>query len=290
MQAFLALTILLAQQSIPPLSQNPSPMRETTREHSRLEQSEPEGERWMLRALPGREVPLFLPARSADSERVDLVIHFHGAAWIAEVAAAGQDRDLAIATVHAGAGSGIYDRTFSDPTLLPALLEEARSTLAPRRIDRVWLTGFSAGFGAIRAVLRDLEHPEIAGILLLDGLHTAYVPDGKVIAEGGSVDQTAMDPFVRFAEKARAGEGRIVITHSEIFPGTFASTTETSDNLIARLGLRRTAVLRWGPIGMQQLSEVQEEGLTIAGFAGNSAPDHIDHFHAMPEFLTLLLK
>jgi hypothetical protein len=40
---------------------------------------------------------------------------------------------------------------------------------------------------------------------------------------------------------------------------------------------------------MQQLSEVTANGFTVLGFAGNSAPDHIDHFHAMPELLARLL-
>jgi hypothetical protein len=81
------------------------------------------------------------------------------------------------------------------------------------------------------------------------------------------------------------GEKRFLITHSEIFPGTFASTTETTDHLVRTLGLRRTAVLRWGPGGMQQLSEVRSGRFQIMGFAGNSGPDHIDQFHGMPDFL-----
>jgi hypothetical protein len=36
---------------------------------------------------------------------------------------------------------------------------------------------------------------------------------------------------------------------------------------------------------MQQLSRVSSGSLSILGFAGNTAPDHIDHFHALPAFL-----
>jgi len=123
----------------------------------------------------------------------------------------------------------------------------------------------------------------VDGVLLLDGLHTNYVGDRQV-------DPVAMQPFLEFARSASAGNKRFVFTHSEIFPGTFASTTETADYLIRELGLKRTPVVRWGPRGMQQLSEVRSGGLTILGFAGNSAPDHIDQFHSMPEFLKLLLE
>jgi hypothetical protein len=36
---------------------------------------------------------------------------------------------------------------------------------------------------------------------------------------------------------------------------------------------------------MQQLSEVKNGNFQILGFAGNTAPDHIDHFHGLFYFL-----
>ena len=106
-----------------------------------------------------------------------------------------------------------------------------------------------------------------------------------MIEKGGTLDERNLEVFVRYAQAAMKGEKRFLVTHSEIFPGTFASTTETTDYLIRTLGLRRTPVLRWGPGGMQQLSEVRKERFEIMGFAGNSGPDHIDQFHAMPDLL-----
>ncbi|MBA3888635.1 MAG: hypothetical protein H0X67_23345 [Acidobacteria bacterium] len=38
---------------------------------------------------------------------------------------------------------------------------------------------------------------------------------------------------------------------------------------------------------MQQLSEVCAGRLVVQGFAGNAAPDHIDHLHALYHFLAL---
>jgi hypothetical protein len=96
--------------------------------------------------------------------------------------------------------------------------------------------------------------------------------------------------FTDFARAAIRGEKRFVVTHSEIFPGTFASTTETADWLLRALDLRRTPVIRWGPRGMQQLSEVHAGGFELLGFAGNSGPDHVDQLHAMPEFLARTVK
>ena len=158
------------------------------------------------------------------------------------------------------------------------------------RVGRVTLVGFSAGHGAVRAILREPRHfARVSAVLLLDGMHTSYVPEGTVLAAGGALDTTNLTAFAAFARAAMRGEKRLVVTHSEIFPGTFASTTETADWLLAALGLRRTPVLRWGPRGMQQLGEARAGGFELLGFAGNTAPDHVHHLHAMPELLARTL-
>jgi len=41
---------------------------------------------------------------------------------------------------------------------------------------------------------------------------------------------------------------------------------------------------------MQQLSEARSGRFELMGFAGNSAPDHIDQLHSMPEMLARTLK
>ena len=158
------------------------------------------------------------------------------------------------------------------------------------RLGRVTLVGFSAGHGAVRAILREPRHfAAVDAVLLLDGMHTSYVPERTVLADGGTLDTTNLAAFARFAAAAVRGEKRFVVTHSEIFPGTFASTTETADWLLAALGLRRTPVLRWGPRGMQQVGEASAGRFELLAFAGNSAPDHVDQLHAMPELLARTL-
>lgn len=277
--------------TVPPAaSQNPSPMVERTRAHGRLPQQDAPGTRRTFTGPLERPVQVFIPL-GARPRTPRLVIHFHGAAFVPETAVARLGTRYVSATVNLAPGSGVYDRTFTDPaaydSLLAAIAREVADVVGqPVTFSHVTLVGFSAGHGAIRAILRDSSHfASVGGVLLLDGMHTSYVPEGTVIDKGGTLDERNLEAFVRFARAALRGEKRFVITHSEIFPGTFASTTETSDYLIEALGLRRTAVLEWGPRGMQQLSEVRKGRLEILGFAGNSAPDHIDQFHGMPEFL-----
>lgn len=286
-----------AQTPTPPAaSQNPSPMVETSRAHERLPQK---GLGGIARSFTGpadKPVDLWIPSRSAKAAAVDLVIHFHGTAWLPEQAVAALNDGSVAAVVNLGNGSGAYQRPFVDPTgfdsLLAGITRELSSSAAlPVQVKRVTLVGFSAGHGAVRAILRDPRHfARVNAVLLLDGMHTSYVPEGKLLAEGGTLDTTNLTALAAFARAAMRGEKRFLVTHSEIFPGTFASTTETADWLLRSVGLNRKPVLQWGPRGMQQLSEARSGRFALLGFAGNSAPDHIDQLHAMPELLRRLLR
>lgn len=281
----------------PAASQNPSPMAEATRAHERLTPKALGGTTRSLAGPAGKPVELWIPDHAGASGFVDLVVHFHGAAWLPEQAVAGlAGHNTVAAVVNQGTGSGAYDRAFSDPAVFDSLLagvarEASAVAGTPVRIGHVTLVGFSAGHGAVRAILRDpRQFAMIDAVLLLDGMHTSYVPEGTVLAAGGTMDTTNLVAFANFARAAARGEKRFLVTHSEIFPGTFASTTETAEWLLHALGLHGTPVLRWGPRGMQQLSEARAGRFELLGFAGNSAPDHIDQLHAMPELLARLLE
>jgi hypothetical protein len=279
-----------------PAAQNPSPMLETSRAHERLA---PRALGGTTRSFPGpaaKPVELWVPDRVRSRDAFDVVIHFHGASWLPQQAVAALGSRTVAVVLNLGAGSGVYDRSFAEPVAFDTLLatvtrEVSAVTGRASRTDRVTLVGFSAGHGAVRAILREPRHlARVDAVLLLDGMHTSYVPEGQVLAVGGALDTMNLLSLTAFARAAARGEKRMLIAHSEIFPGTYASTTETADWTIAALGLRRRPVLQWGPRGMQQLSEVHTRHFRVLGFAGTTAPDHIDQFHAMPEMLKRLLS
>ena len=285
-----------ASQVSPPAaaSQNPSPMVEATRAHERLVEKQLGGTTRSFSGPAGKPVELWIPDDAKTHDAFDLAVHFHGTAWLPEQAIA-RRRNTVAAVVNLGVGSGAYDHAFSDPvafnSLVTGVMREVSAVVGrATQVGRLTLVGFSAGHGAVRAILRDPRHfARVDAVLLLDGMHTSYVPEGTVMEKGGALDTTNLVAFAAFARAAMRGEKRFLVTHSEIFPGTFASTTETADWLLHSLGLHRTPVLRWGPRGMQQLSEVHSGRFELLGFAGNSAPDHIDQLHAMPELLARLL-
>ena len=260
----------------PKLTQFPSPMVEHTRAHTRLKDERPAGKRIALK-LGTLFLPDTLPAGDGR-----LFLHFHGGTLASEVAAA--KASVAVISVPLGSGSATYAKPFADPKVFADLLDEAESK-AECKFDRVGLTGWSAGYGAVRAILKVPQHYDrVQFVVLLDGLHAGY-KSGKPGPKESEIIADDLAVFAQFAKDAVAGRKQFVLTHSEIFPGTYASTTETADWLLRQMNLKRTPVLRWGPMGTQILSETKEGRFHLLGFAGNSAPDHVDVLHSLPELL-----
>jgi hypothetical protein len=278
-------------------SQNPSPMSESIRKHARIEQKEYPGTTFEIREFFSKPVEVFIPRKRLKSRTIDLLIHFHGAAYVTEYAASSYRGSLIGATVSIGSGSKVYNDAFRDTTkfgsFVDSIVAETKSHIGHDfRLRRIILSGFSAGYGAIRKIIStESNYNKVDAILLLDGFHASYIPERKVLAEGGRIDSTGLLPFVKFAEDAASKKSRkrFLITHSEIFPGTFVSTTEATDFLLNTLSVKRIPVLRWGPVGMQELSYSRKNLLEVLGFAGNTARDHVDHLHGLSWFLNLLM-
>lgn len=263
--------------------QNPSPMVEHTRAHPRLTQTTPPGLRQKLSMGT-----LFVPEKLKGKRHINLLLFFHGGDWLPEVAAA-QQRNLAVLTEQAGVGSSTYEKLFADATTFPKLLAEAQ-TAAGVPFGEIELGGWSAGCGALRQILSDsASYDRVSRVLCIDGVHAGYLM-GAPAAGDPQLEPANLQSWLRFGTDAIAGRKRLVITHSEIFPGTYASTTETADALLHQWGLTPHPVVRWGPMGTQMLSETKAGGLLVAGFAGNSAPDHVDQMQSLPEYLRWLAR
>jgi hypothetical protein len=258
-------------------SQNPSPMVEHTRAHTRLKEVLPPGRREKLELGT-----LFIPS---GMKPTTVLFFFHGGTWLPELA--GARNRMAVVSVQAGSGSATYARLFSEDDRFRTLLKEAEQK-AGVRFTRVVLGGWSAGCGAVRQILRSPDaYARTSSVVLIDGIHTDYA-DGHSGPLESKLGTENLDVWITFAHDSIKGRKRAIITHSEIFPGTFASTTETADYLVRELDLKLRPVLKWGAMGTQQLSEARAGKFLLMGFAGNSAPDHVDQLHSLPAYLKLL--
>jgi hypothetical protein len=286
------------QDSTKVASQNPSPMEDETRAHERIENKQYPGVVFEIRDLFSKPVQLFVPQKSMRAKTYDLLLHFHGAPYVTQFAAMKYEGDIIAGTLSVGSGSKVYNDAFQDTTkfrtLVDSIVAETRKQLKHEvKLKRVILSGFSAGYGAIRRIVSsEWNFARVDAILLLDGFHTSYFPERKVLAEGGRIDSTGLMSYIKFAQDAAANRSRkkFLITHSEIFPGTFVSTTEATDYLLHTLSIKRKPVLKWGPLGMQQLSSSRRNHFAVYGFAGNTARDHVDHLQGLYWFLRELMK
>lgn len=93
--AFLSAALLVG--AVPPPPDRP-----------RLPHTIPAGKREIL--VTGH---LFIPQKLLRKKRMPLLVHFHGAAWVAETAAAKDDR-WAVISFESGEGADVYSRQFSD--------------------------------------------------------------------------------------------------------------------------------------------------------------------------------
>ena len=230
--------------------QNPSPMVEHTRAHPRLPAQTTEGRREKLSLGT-----LFVPAKLRSKKRAPVLFFFHGQGVVPEVAAALSNTVVISAVL--GAGSRTYEKPFRDPAV----------------------------FGNFMSTPE--YYNQVANTIMIDGIHTSYI-GGKPGPLESQIDPAPLQVFIKLARDAIQGKKRVIITHSEIFPGTFASTTETADYILNALGLHPRPVVKWGPMGTQELSEVRANKFLLVGFAGNSAPDHIDQLQSLPEYLKWL--
>src|SRR5580698_1675056 len=267
-----------ASQAPSAAAQNPSPMVEHKRTHPRLAKVSPPGDRYTLPLGT-----LFVPQGLRPNRPATLLFFFHGGDWLPELAVS-QQHQMGVVRVQAGAGSGSYVQLFKDPTRFLSLIAAAESA-SHLRFTQIALGGWSAGCGAIRQILLDpTSYERVDRVLCIDGVHTGYT-NSTPGPEESDLDASNLQVWLRFGRDAMTGKKRLVITHSEIFPGTFASTTETADWLLREWQLTPHPVARFGPMGTQMLSRVSAGGLTVIGFAGNSAPDHIDELHSLPHYL-----
>jgi hypothetical protein len=262
------------------MPQNPSPMVEHTRSHLRLPKQEPAGRREKLSLGT-----LFVPAKLKLKSPTPVLFFFHSPEYVPEIA--GARNKMVVVSVQIGAGSSVYAKPFTDLKYFGELLREAE-TKAGVALRPITLGGWSAGCGAIRQIMSTPEYyDEVASTIMIDGIHTGYV-NGKSGPMESDLKPEPLQIFVRLARDAIAGRRRVLITHTEIFPGTFASTTETTDYILHQVGLYPKAIVKWGPLGTQELSEVHSGKFIEVGFAGNSAPDHVDQLQSLPEYLRWL--
>lgn len=252
-------------------------------------QAPAEDVRFKLTTVGDLFVPGCLPR---GEENVDLVVHFHGAPQVVEREFAAARLRAVLVTVNYRGLSRAYEKPFSDPALFDTLLDETIAELKKRKLvssaaewRRVCVSSFSAGFGAVRALLKVPAYFErIDALYLADALYAGYIEQhGQRV-----VNPDNMKDFRRFAAEAATGRKTMIVTHSYLEPGKYAGTHETADDLIAFVGAQRREVDEPGPASMRIIARADQGDFHVYGCAGTTGQDHLEHLRNMRFWFPLL--
>ncbi len=230
---------------------------------------------------------LFIPDDfELEKNQVHLVFHLHSSPKAAQTAFAKTRLNAVQIALHLGSFSSPYQRYFSNPERFDEILDEALDVMKMRyhtlalKWGHVCVTAFSGGYGGAREFMRfDPIYNQIDSLILLDCPHTGYTSERKVVPH-------QIEGFVRFAKAAVAGNKTFIVTHSEIVPGTYASTTECADYLVDSVGGKRKSWNGVNEAGMEKKSRFDHGRFYVLGFKGETAPDHMKHLHGKYLFLS----
>lgn len=217
--------------------------------------------------------------RTADGG-FDVVLHFHGREAVrhafVEVA-----RGAVLVGVDLGATSAPYQRAFERPGAFTDLLERVTRALALQsgdpqaHIRHLAVSSWSAGQGAVREIVAHFGS-RIDAVVLLDSLHSGY-QSGRRIAEA------PIAAVMEFAERAARGETIFFLSHSQIVPPGYPSTTEVADHILAAMNAERDARRGTTPLGAELASGFDREGMHVRGYLGSDKAAHCAHVELLAE-------
>ncbi|MBL9021873.1 MAG: hypothetical protein JNL21_06710 [Myxococcales bacterium] len=217
-------------------------------------------------------------------DRYDLVIHIHGGEAARRVVLP-RALPVVLATLDRGSLSGDYKGTFPDRRAFDAAvaaIDGAASDVVgrPVRADRVVISSFSAGYGALGELLASLgEDAAPSGVILLDSLHAGYK-----VEKTKEIDAVTLEPVLTYGRRALEGRGYLALTHSAIVPPGYASTSEVATYLLTTLAVESTPI-EAGSTGLALRRVAKEKGLVVRGYAGDDKGAHCAHLTLLPELI-----
>ena len=181
---------------------------------------------------------LYIPDgwQAPASGEITLIIQFHGGSWFAidEHLRHGLKTPLIAATL--GEGSSKYRVPFEDRERLQRWMDLALKSLqeqgAPKnsRITVLDISSFSAGYGAVREILKSPKYYKmIQRIVLSDSMYAGLSNTNK-----GAIREpfpANIAPWIPFARAAARGEKTFILTHSQV-PTDYATSGECAAAVI----------------------------------------------------------
>ncbi len=220
------------------------------------------------------------------NSQADLLVHFHGDPQVFWNNAKYANLNTIIVTVNYSGLSSAYSTPFSNASLFQSLLNEAltkvrNEVFIPNDLqwDKLAVSSFSAGYGAVREILKSSTYRnEIDVLLAADSLYATTASDGTAL------DSQLVD-YKTFATLAKNGSKTFVYTHSQVPTYTYESTGEVGDELMQHLGISPTSINTSGLGTLQFYRQASAGNFLLLGARGSDGDSHLAHLRYIGDFL-----
>jgi len=217
------------------------------------------------------------------TEKTEVVIFFHGAAWCSEQNFYDSRKNAILVSI----SSKNYSELFVDANSFSKLIEEITKTLTnegitSKPIGKICLASFSGGYVAVREILKYKEFQNlITDVVLADSLYASRL-EGKP----NTIDPEAMKPFLEYAQRAASGE--CTFWFSQLYPPKKKhrnnTTTLTAFYLIEKIGAERTyPKSAYSSRKAKILYRADKGNFHILGYSGMTIQDHFEHFYGISD-------
>jgi len=253
----------------------------------------------------GAKFTLFLPpgwGSTVTTGQTVLTVHFHGEGWhvIQEHLRRGAKGPLLC--VNLGQGSSAYRVPFEDRERFARLLRMAEQEMVKRgappqtRVAAVDVSSFSAGYGAVRELMKSPQYVTlIRRIVLADSMYASFEPTPPTGPRPSPAPPAKehIDPWLPFCRAAARGEKTFLFTHSQVPTETYANSAACAAALIDAVGAPNQTV----PRGTTPASADPEFPLTaradlarfhVWSYAGSDAQAHLTHIRHLADLWTAL--
>jgi hypothetical protein len=232
---------------------------------------------------------LFVPSTwTPTGTQSDILIHFHGDPATYRNNAKWANLNSLIVTVNYSGLSSAYSTPFSNTALFQTLLDEAlvkarAESNIPDNLDwrKVGVTSFSAGYGAVREILKQQTYRDrIDCLLAADSLYASFT---------SSSDHTPLDSqmadYRAYAQLASQGSKTFIFSHSKVETYTYCTTGECADDLASAVGASFSAYSSTGLGTLDFYRKATKGNFTIYGANGATGDDHLEHLRYIGQYL-----
>jgi hypothetical protein len=216
----------------------------------------------------------------------DVLVHFHGNSQVFWNNAAYANLNAIIVTVNYSGLSSAYSTPFSNSALFQQILDESLTKVRQQASipdnlvwDKLAVSSFSAGYGAVREILKSASYRnDIDMLLAADSLYAGTAGDG-------TPNNAQLADYTTFANLAKNGSKTFIYSHSQVPTPGYESTGECIDEIMQSIGVATTPFNANGLGTLNFYRKADAGNFHVLGALGSDGDSHLEHLRYIGEYL-----